>query len=132
MGSRPCFHGGHYRTLKFTEHKDARTQSIGDKYSICGLIRGFEMKLQLFESQLKAGNLVHFQTLKCLQDTASLSLDDRKKYCNQISNLKNEFHVRFSDLKNLEKDSSVYASPFSVNTSEAPEYLQLGVNRTSV
>ena len=46
--------------------------------NIYGLIRGFEKKLQLFESQLKAGNLVHFQTLKCLQDTASLSLDDER------------------------------------------------------
>ena len=97
MGSIPCFHGGHYGALKFTEHKDAigRNQLVTNIY---GLIRGFEMKLQFSESQLKAGNLVHCQTLKCLQDTASLTSDDRKKYCNQISNSKNEFHVRFSDL----------------------------------
>ena len=33
--------------------------------------------------------------------------------------------MRFSNLKNLEKDFSVLANPFSVNIFEAPEYLQL-------
>lgn len=89
-------------------------------------IRTFEMKLQLFERQLKESNLSHFPTLKSLQSTTELPADiNTEKYCINISNLKNEFQERFADFKYLEKDISIFQNPFSVNFNEAPDLLQL-------
>jgi len=91
-------------------------------------IRAFQMKLQLFERQLAERNLSRFPTLKSVQGTPELHGDiDTEKYCLKISELMNEFHERFADFENLEKDFSVFRNPFSVDVSEVPAHLQLEI-----
>ena len=94
---------------------------ISDLYRI---VNGFRRKLVLFESQLKVRNLLHFPCLKqfCAADAKEVNFEFSEKI---ISDSKQNFSERFSDLDKIEDDVLLFQNPFSCNPSDMPSELQL-------
>ena len=82
-------------------------------------IYAFEMKLQLWEFQVKERNFVHFPTLRAHQPI------DSSCYADSISDLKEQFVCRFADINKHLKKFSYFANVFDVDVYDAPEELQM-------
>jgi hypothetical protein len=85
----------------------------------CNLIKAFQMKLLLFESQLKNNNAQHFPLLKEWQN------NNFSKYSDEIRKLIVAFNCRFKELVNYEKAFEMFSSPFGVDASTVSETLQM-------
>ncbi len=94
---------------------------ICDLYTI---IKGFRMKLLLFEAQLETGNISHFQCLKefCAETTEEVIFDFPKKI---ITDLKIQVLERFSDIDRIESDILLFQNPFGCEPAGMPLDLQL-------
>lgn len=90
----------------------------------CNNIKAFQMKLTLFESQLRNGNLHHFPSLKEFDSTTTPNF---VKYADEIGKLQAEFNRRFSELKKYDKKFEIFSSPFQVDLSTVPIVLQLEI-----
>ena len=114
--------------VDITSHiNDFNLKLQGKENLICDLYRivnGFRRKLVLFESQLEVKNLSHFPCLKqfCAASARKVNLEFSKKI---ISDLKQNFSERFSDLDKIEDDVLLFQNPFSCNPSDMPSQLQL-------
>ncbi|KAI7800955.1 putative general transcription factor II-I repeat domain-containing protein 2-like [Triplophysa rosa] len=86
-------------------------------------IRAFEMKLDLWATQLSQGNPAHFPTLKSVH--TAHDKDNMDKYKEKIFGLQNEFQHRFQVFSELEKEFSLFRSPFTASARDVPEELQL-------
>ena len=82
-------------------------------------IYAFEVKLQLWELQLKESNCIHFPTLRSHQPC------DVSYYAEFISVLKDQFNTRFADMDKHRKYFSYFAAVFDVEICDAPENLQM-------
>ena len=51
-----------------------------------------------------------------------------RRYALDISSLAEEFKARFQDFAAIEKEITLFFSPFSVDTDDAPNQLQLELN----
>ena len=78
----------------------------------------------MFESQLKVRNLSQFSCLKefCAASAEEVNLEFSEKI---ISELKQNFSERFSDLNKIENDDLLFQNSFSCNPSDMPSELQL-------
>ena len=85
------------------------------------LIKGFQIKLRLWESQIRNQNPAHFPTLKN-HDTSN---PQYQKYGDKLAVLREEFSERFGDLKKHSQATEVFASPFSVDVTAIPEDMQM-------
>ena len=114
--------------VDITSHiNDLNLKLQGKENHICDLYRiinRFRRKLVLFESQLEVRNLSHFPCLKqfCAASAEEVNLEFSKKI---ISDLKQNFSERFSDLDKIEDDVLLFQNPFSCNPSDMPSELQL-------
>lgn len=84
-------------------------------------VRGFQMKLALWETQMAQHNPVHFPHLKSLP----VNHESMDTYKNMLSRLIREFNNRFTVFTQLEKDFALFRSPFTINASDVPEELQM-------
>ncbi|KAJ3587789.1 hypothetical protein NHX12_022571 [Muraenolepis orangiensis] len=84
-------------------------------------VRAFQGKLVLWQTQLSKRNAAHFPCLKS-QPVNHQSMD---KYANLLSGLRHEFDNRFTVFTELEKDFSLFRSPFTVDASVVPEAMQM-------
>ena len=84
-------------------------------------VRAFQMKLALWETQLSQRNTVHFPCLKSL----SVTHGRMDAYKNLLSTLIQEFNNRFTVFTQLEKEFTIFRSPFTINASDAPDKLQI-------
>lgn len=50
-----------------------------------------------------------------------------RRYASDISSLAEEFRQRFQDFAAIEKEITLFSSPFSVDTDDVPDHLQLEV-----
>ncbi|KAI6652917.1 General transcription factor II-I repeat domain-containing protein 2A-like [Oopsacas minuta] len=82
-------------------------------------IYAFEVKLQLWELQLKESNCINFPTLRSHQPC------DVSCYAEFISDLKDQFNTRFADMDKHCKYFSYFAAVFDVEICDAPENLQM-------
>lgn len=88
-------------------------------------IRAFQIKLGLWEMQLSRSNPAHFPSLQSVR-VAHGNNDNMDRYKDKISRLKSEFQNRFQVFTQLEKEFSLFCSPFAVNAaSDVPEELQM-------
>ncbi|XP_063989608.1 general transcription factor II-I repeat domain-containing protein 2-like [Diachasmimorpha longicaudata] len=96
-----------------------KDQLINDMYD---LISAFQMKLELWEQQLRTKNFTHFPTLSEQPDITS---ETAAEYASLTSDLKNEFESRFQDFKKYRLFFSAFATPFSTDVSSLPAHLQM-------
>ena len=92
--------------MDITSHKNDLNLKLQEKENFISdlyrIVNGFRRKLVLFESQLEVKNLSHFPCLKDFCATcARVNLEFSKKI---ISDLKQNFLKRFSDLDKVEDD----------------------------
>uniref|UniRef100_K7G8U0 SPIN-DOC-like zinc-finger domain-containing protein n=1 Tax=Pelodiscus sinensis TaxID=13735 RepID=K7G8U0_PELSI len=92
-------------------------------------LKAFGTKLQLFIRQLSQTqpNTIHFSALQEImnsfpQDNISAQTS---RYAADIASLTGEFKRRFQDFAAIEKEISLFSSPFSVDPEDAPDQLQL-------
>jgi len=85
-------------------------------------VKSFKVKLSLFQRQLIVGNLAHFSTLNSLGKVENQSL---KEYADIISDLHQQFVLRFNDFKALEPHFQLFATPFAVEIENIAEELQM-------
>ncbi|XP_072274649.1 general transcription factor II-I repeat domain-containing protein 2A-like [Pyxicephalus adspersus] len=92
-------------------------------------LKAFGTKLQLFQRHLSQTqpNTIHFPALQEImnsfsQDNISVQMS---RYAADIASLAGEFKRRFQDFAAIEKEISLFSSPFSVDPDDAPDQLQL-------
>lgn len=85
-------------------------------------ISAFQIKLGLWEQQLRTNNFMHFPTLLLQPDVTQMAAD---KYALLISDLNLEFENRFQDFKKHRVLFAAFATPFSVDVNLLPGYLQM-------
>nr|DBA20368.1 TPA: hypothetical protein GDO54_017157 [Pyxicephalus adspersus] len=92
-------------------------------------LKAFGTKLQLFQRHLSQTqpNTIHFPALQEImnsfsQDNISVQMS---RYAADIASLAGEFKRRFQDFASIEKEISLFSSPFSVDPDDAPDQLQL-------
>jgi hypothetical protein len=90
----------------------------------CNHIKAFQIKLILFESQLRNSNLHHFPSLK---EFNSSQTPNFAKYADEIGKLSAEFNRRFSDITKYDKTFEIFSSPFQVDVSTVPEAVQMEI-----
>ena len=84
-------------------------------------VKAFINKLQLFHQQFNLKNIVHFSTLSTRQSETV----DHVKYSALINNLINEFELRFSDFSDRFTEMKLFADPFGIDATNAPDMFQL-------
>ncbi|XP_073694049.1 general transcription factor II-I repeat domain-containing protein 2-like [Garra rufa] len=97
-----------------------RNKVVTDYYDC---IRAFEMKLDLWATQLSQANQTNFPSLKSVYTTRDKAIMD--KYKEKIVGLQNEFQNRFQVFSKLEKEFSLFRSPFTASATDVPEELQM-------
>ncbi|KAL4136149.1 hypothetical protein QTP88_007713 [Uroleucon formosanum] len=73
------------------------------------IITAFELKLKLWQSQVKVNNFMYFPVL------AKYNPKNSEKYASLILILINEFETRFQDFRKNSQLFAIFATPFSVN-----------------
>lgn len=84
-------------------------------------VKSFEVKLMLWKAQLERGNTVHLPTQQEQQP------DDTTGYAGECAKLVQAFDERFQDVKKLQKELDMFATPFNVQPSDVPENLQMEI-----
>lgn len=119
--------------VDITKHLNALNTSLqGPDAVISQLyshIKAFGTKLKLFERHLSQSqpNTAHFSALQEImtrfpQSNVSAQM---RRYASDISSLAEEFRQRFQDFAAIEKEIAIFSSPFSVDTDDVPDHLQL-------
>ena len=84
-------------------------------------IKSFIMQLELYESQLKLRNSIHFPRLNNFNSDHK----DFLKYANEVTNLLKAFQDRFSYMQKYEEIFNIFLSPFNVDVQSAPSNFQI-------
>lgn len=92
-------------------------------HNLYGCIQSFENKLELWESQLRAGRLDHFTALQG-QHGEDETVFDGERYATEVARLKKEFEKRFQDFCKHKVSFEIFAMPFSFDPLQAPTDLQ--------
>ena len=92
-------------------------------HNLYGCIQSFENKLELWESQLRAGRLDHFTALQG-QHSEDETVFDGERYATEVVRLKKEFEKRFQDFCKHKVSFEIFAMPFSFDPLQAPTDLQ--------
>ena len=92
-------------------------------------IKAFEARLQLVKRHLLEAipNTAHFSALQEIMTRfpqSNVSAQTRR-YALDISSLAEEFKARFQDFAAIKKEITLFSSPFSVDTDDVPNHLQL-------
>uniref|UniRef100_A0A3P9MHA2 SPIN-DOC-like zinc-finger domain-containing protein n=1 Tax=Oryzias latipes TaxID=8090 RepID=A0A3P9MHA2_ORYLA len=119
--------------VDITRHLNALNTSLqGENAAVSQLyshIKAFGTKLQLFQKHLlqTPPNPAHFPLLQEImtslpQNNVSAQM---RKYAADMASLAEEFQQRFQDFAAIEKEITLFSSPFSVRPDEAPDHLQM-------
>jgi hypothetical protein len=84
-------------------------------------VTAFELKLRLWESQLRKEDLTHFSRLKSLNPTPSCVAG----YVTVIGQLRDSFAQRFTDVRKHGATFQAFATPFSADVNASPSAMQL-------
>ncbi|KAE8737966.1 hypothetical protein FOCC_FOCC016566 [Frankliniella occidentalis] len=85
-------------------------------------VQGFEMRLSLFEEQLRKGELFHFESLKPL--STPFTQVDQNKYVNTAKKMRIEFADNSQDVRKMQTGISLIIVPFPMPLREVPLPLQ--------
>uniref|UniRef100_A0A668SRU7 Uncharacterized protein n=1 Tax=Oreochromis aureus TaxID=47969 RepID=A0A668SRU7_OREAU len=90
-------------------------------------MKAFCVKLNLFKTQLRNFNVVHFPTLSEIRTAyPQANLSPKKgKYVSVITCLETEFRQHFQDFPVIEKEIKLFVTPFLVDAEEVEDNLQL-------
>ncbi|VDL99635.1 unnamed protein product [Schistocephalus solidus] len=84
-------------------------------------VRAFEAKLILWEKQLYKGNLVHFPHLA----QCDAALVDTKECISVLSTMRNEFFLRFTDVRSHSQEFKIVSTSFEFFYDDDPFDVQL-------
>ena len=87
-------------------------------------VKAFELKLHLWEGQMRKGNLTYFPTCQSISTTVTIPLPTQV-YADKLNTLKVEFSRRFADFESQKFNFDLFANPFAIDVDTAPEHLQL-------
>lgn len=99
----------------------------GKNRLICHLFEAvcaFEMKVNLFATQLKKGNLTHFPT--CQEALTHKDYNWSRHSC-VLEDMKQAYTLRFGQFRNEQAALRLLAYPFSVDTETVPGEIQLEI-----
>lgn len=92
-------------------------------------IKAFQTKLLLFQRHLSQTqpNTTHFPSLQEIMTSFPVNniSAQMRRYAANISSLAEEFQQRFKDFAAIEKEITLFSSPFSVDPNGVPDHLQL-------
>uniref|UniRef100_A0A3B3DZF4 SPIN-DOC-like zinc-finger domain-containing protein n=1 Tax=Oryzias melastigma TaxID=30732 RepID=A0A3B3DZF4_ORYME len=119
--------------VDITRHLNALNTSLqGEKAVVSQLyshIKAFETKLQLFQKHLlqTPPNAAHFPLLQeamtsLPQNSAAAQM---RKYAADVASLAGEFQQLLQEFAAIEKEITLFSSPFSVRPDDAPDHLQM-------
>ncbi|TWW69198.1 Protein ZBED8 [Takifugu flavidus] len=89
--------------------------------SLLSNVKTFEVKLRLWQGQLERGNTVHFPTLQ------EQKPDVMTEYAGECAKLVQAFDERFHDVKNIQRELDMFATPFNVHPSDVPDKFQMEI-----
>ncbi|TWW71158.1 General transcription factor II-I repeat domain-containing protein 2A [Takifugu flavidus] len=89
--------------------------------SLLSNVKTFEVKLRLWQEQLERGNTVHFPTLQ------EQKPDVMTEYAGECAKLVQAFDERFHDVKNIQRELDMFATPFNVQPSDVPDKFQMEI-----
>uniref|UniRef100_A0A674N6P6 SPIN-DOC-like zinc-finger domain-containing protein n=1 Tax=Takifugu rubripes TaxID=31033 RepID=A0A674N6P6_TAKRU len=89
--------------------------------SLLSNVKIFEVKLRLWQEQLERGNTVHFPTLQ------EQKPDVMTEYAGECAKLVQAFDERFHDVKNIQRELDMFATPFNVQPSDVPDKFQMEI-----
>uniref|UniRef100_A0A672IJ75 HAT C-terminal dimerisation domain-containing protein n=1 Tax=Salarias fasciatus TaxID=181472 RepID=A0A672IJ75_SALFA len=102
-----------------TRHLNSLNVKLQGKQKILPImmndVAAFESKLSLFEHQIEAGNFTHFPVLSQMSQPGSFS---PTPFCAYLTELKQEFSSRFTDIKSLKPVLAFTENPFACNVQE--------------
>lgn len=87
-------------------------------------VKAFQIKLRLWESQMRQGNFAHFPICQSVSSTITTTFP-REVYAEKLNGLKAEFSRRFADFESQKFNFDLFANPFAIDVDTAPEHLQL-------
>jgi len=93
-----------------------KNQLISNMFQI---ITAFELKLKLWQSQVKVNNFMYFPVL------AEYNPKNSEKYASLILILINEFETRFQDFRKNSQLFAIFATPFSVDITAVETKFQM-------
>ncbi|KAI7811513.1 putative general transcription factor II-I repeat domain-containing protein 2A-like, partial [Triplophysa rosa] len=87
-------------------------------------VNAFQMKLRLWEGQMRQANLSHFPVCQSVSDKVTITFPT-ELYAVKLNTLKAEFSRRFADFESQKFNFDLFANPFVVDVDTAPEHLQM-------
>ncbi|XP_029654579.1 general transcription factor II-I repeat domain-containing protein 2-like [Octopus sinensis] len=115
--------------VDITEHLNTLNKNLQGRNKVVTqyfeCTQAFTMKLMLWETQLTVGNTEHFS---CLKSVISITSNvDVSRYKVKITGLLQQFETRFEIFRELEKEFTVFRSPFAANITHLAANLQLEI-----
>uniref|UniRef100_A0A8C5S0G8 Uncharacterized protein n=1 Tax=Laticauda laticaudata TaxID=8630 RepID=A0A8C5S0G8_LATLA len=99
-----------------------RDRVITDMYDA---VKGFQVKLRLWETQIQQGNLAHFPCCQAIVSQVSTSVFSQARFADKLSALHREFTCRFVELEAQTFNFGLFVNPFTVDVKIAPVDLQM-------
>ncbi|XP_056123046.1 general transcription factor II-I repeat domain-containing protein 2-like [Rhinichthys klamathensis goyatoka] len=111
-----------------TEHLNTLNVKLqGQKQLITKMrdsVKAFQMKLRLWEGQMRQGHPSHFPICQSVRDTVTIPFP-AELYVDKLNTLRVEFCRRFTDFERQKFNLDLFANPFAVDVDTAPEHLQM-------
>ncbi|XP_058022331.1 general transcription factor II-I repeat domain-containing protein 2-like [Ahaetulla prasina] len=95
---------------------------IPDMYNA---VKGFQVKLRLWETQMQQGNLSHFPSCQTIISQVSTVVFSHAQFADKLSTLRVEFTRRFAELEAQTFSFGLLSNPFSVDVKEAPADIKM-------
>ena len=95
-------------------YQNARTNQLLSE--LLNTVDAFQSKLELFQKQLSAGNMIQFKSMSLfLEKTRADLVPDFEKYAIKCGDLSENFSKRFQDLSGRKTQRTLFQRPFSVD-----------------
>lgn len=88
------------------------------------ILKSFEVKLSLWQSQLSNGLLANFPTMKSFVESSEFHVNVAK-YASLVVDLHNEFKRRFEDVRKFEVLFDMFSLPFTTDVASVPLDFQM-------
>lgn len=94
-------------------------------------VKVFQLKLRLWEAQMRQGNLSHFPVCQSVSNAVTIPFPT-EVYADKLNTLKVEFSRRFADFERQKINFDLFANLFAVDADTAPVHFQLNSSNCSV